>query len=175
MFAVLDLVSRAEAGTPAQISEQSFWLEREPSLIQEHALYRQGILLSCPLAQSRMENHGAREALTPGAQDQVETSFFQGWPDPSALGGPLLPRQSQWSLSCSSLSCLDLLGLSYICLAFDSCRVFIALLPDEKLLKAGFPVPFMDPGTGLGIYVYILRYLLGWMDGYGWMDGWMGG
>ena len=52
MFAVLDLVS--------------FWLEREPSLIQEHALYRQEFS-DCPLAQSRMGNHGAREVPTPGA------------------------------------------------------------------------------------------------------------
>lgn len=42
---------------------------------------------------------------------------------------------------------------------------FIVLLPDEKLLKAGFIVPFMDPGTKLGIYVYILMPT--------WMDGWM--
>ena len=45
---------------------------------------------------------------------------------------------------------------------------FIALLPDEKLLKAGFLVPFMDPGTGLGIYVYILMPT--WIDDGG-MDG----
>lgn len=52
----------------------------------------------------------------------------------------------------------------------------------RRFLKAGFLVPFLDPGIGLGIYVYISMPT--WMDGWigdGWMmnqcmdDEWMGG
>lgn len=53
---------------------------------------------------------GQEKSLTPGAQDQVETSLLQGsGQTPVPWEAHFFPGSLQWSPSCLNLSCLGLL------------------------------------------------------------------
>ena len=114
---------------------------------------------------------GQEKLLTPGAQDQVETSFLQGsGQTPVPWEAHFFPGSLQWSLSCPSLSCLDLLGLSYICVAFDSCRVFHSSAARWEAFESRVPCSIHGSRHRTGhICVHIDAYLDRW-----WMDGWVG-
>lgn len=122
---------------------------------------------------------GQEKLLTPGAQDQVEASLLQGsGQTPAPWEAHFFLGSLQWSLSCPNLSCLDLLWLSYICLAFDSCRVFHSSAARWEAFEGRVHCSIHGSRHKTRhICIHIDAYLDGWMDDasmYGWwMSGWM--